>query len=385
MCSFGGSGEMLASPHERSGNTIDDGKSAHYNGHWAGRLGAAIEIALGNVLMSAGIFITGVAGFLGSHLADAFLAKGFNVAGIDNMLGGSADNVPHGVDFRLADCNDRHTYLDMLRNTEIVFHCAALAHEGLSVFSPHLISTHGINASTALFSAAIASGVKRIVYCSSMARYGRNALPFTEDQEPHPVDPYAISKYAGELILRSLCGIHGIEFNIAVPHNIIGPRQRYDDPYRNVASIMVNRMIQGLQPVIYGDGDQTRCFSFVGDVVPSLVKLGIAPDIRSQVFNLGPDEQVVTILDLARLIADLLDFQLAPVFLAARPLEVKDAYCSSDKARRLLGYHTSSALRTGILDIIDWIRTKKPRPFRHNYEIEILNERTPKTWLNPTI
>ncbi len=331
------------------------------------------------------VFITGVAGFLGSHLADAFLARGSQVAGIDNLLGGDSGNVPPGVDFRIADCNDRHAYADMLRGTRIAYHCAALAHEGLSVFSPHLISTHGINATTGFISAAIAGGVRRIVYCSSMARYGRNPSPFTEDQDPRPVDPYAISKFAGELMLRTLCDAHGAEFNIAVPHNVIGPRQRYDDPYRNVASIMINRMLRGLQPVIYGDGSQRRCFSFVADIVPSLVRLGVDPDIRSEVFNLGPDEQVTTILDLAREIADLLGFELAPIFMPSRPLEVQEAFCSSDKVRRLLGYRTAHTLREGLAGIIAWIRAKGPREFRYDYEIEIRNERTPRTWADSII
>jgi UDP-glucose 4-epimerase len=335
--------------------------------------------------MTGKIFITGVAGFLGSHLADAFLSRGADVAGIDNLLGGAAENVPAGVDFRVADCNDRHAYADMLGGAQVAYHCAALAHEGLSVFSPHLISTHGINASTGLISAAISAGVGRIVYCSSMARYGRNAPPFTEQQDPQPVDPYAISKVAGEQMLRTLCDAHGVEFNIAVPHNIIGPRQRYDDPYRNVASIMINRMLRGLQPIVYGDGSQRRCFSFVDDVVPSLVRLGVDPDIRSEVFNLGPDEQITTILDLAREIADLLGFELAPIFMPSRPLEVRDAFCSSDKARRRLGYRTTYTLRDGLAGIIDWIRAKGPKEFRYGYEIEIRNERTPRTWAESII
>lgn len=330
--------------------------------------------------MAGRVFITGVAGFLGSHLADAFLKCGYRVSGIDNLLGGSTDNVPKGVDFAAVDCNNRQQYSDMLVNTDVVYHCAALAHEGLSVFSPHLINTHGCNASVGVLSAAIACGVKRFVFCSSMARYGANPAPFTEEQEPHPVDPYGISKYAFELMLKALCIEHGVEFNIAVPHNVIGPRQRYDDPYRNVASIMISRMLRGQQPIIYGDGSQTRCFSFVADVVPSLVRLGIDPDVRAEVVNLGPDEQVVSVLDLAHTIAQLLSFDLKPIFMPPRPLEVKAAYCSSDKARRLLGYKTTYGLREGLCEMIAWIRAKGPTPFRYSYEIEITNSRTPRTW-----
>ena len=123
-------------------------------------------------------------------------------------------------------------------------------------------------------SAAIANGVKRFVYCSSMARYGtQDVTPFTEDMICKPQDPYGICKYSAENILRCLCEVHGMELVIAVPHNIIGPRQKYDDPYRNVASIMINLMLQRRQPIIYGDGLQQRCFSFVKDDVYCLEKL----------------------------------------------------------------------------------------------------------------
>jgi UDP-glucose 4-epimerase len=335
--------------------------------------------------MARRVFITGVAGFLGSHLAGAFLERGDQVSGIDNLLGGSADNVPQGVSFSIADCNDRPAYSGMLAGADLVYHCAALAHEGLSVFSPHLINTHGCNASVAVLSNAIASGVKRFVFCSSMARYGAGPVPYLEQQEPQPVDPYGISKYAFELMLRALSKEHGIEFNIAVPHNVIGPRQRFDDPYRNVASIMISRMLRGQQPIIYGDGSQTRCFSFVADIVPSLVRLGIDPEIRAEVVNLGPDEQVVSILELAQTIAGLLDFELKPVFMPARPLEVKSAFCSSNKARSLLGYRTTYDLRSGLGEMIAWIRAKGPKPFHYSYEIEIASSRTPRTWTEELI
>jgi UDP-glucose 4-epimerase len=181
-------------------------------------------------------------------------------------------------------------------------------------------------------------------------------------------------------MVRTLSNMHGMEFNIAVPHNIIGPRQRYDDPYRNVASIMINRMLQGKQPIIYGDGSQSRCFSFVDDVLSSLVRLGTDPGVRSEVVNLGPDEEVVSILRLAEEIAAQLDFELQPIFVPARPLEVKASFCSSDKARNLLGYRTSYTLQAGIESMIEWIRQKGTRKFRYHLPLEIVNRHTPATW-----
>jgi UDP-glucose 4-epimerase len=165
-----------------------------------------------------------------------------------------------------------------------------------------------------------------------------------------------------------------------VPHNIIGPRQRYDDPYRNVASIMINRMLRGLQPVIYGDGSHVRCFSFVADVLYCLVQMGTSQAAVSEIINIGPDEGAVTILGLAREIAAIVDFPLDPIFVPARPQEVTEATCSAQKARRILGYETSTSLRDGLTSMVSWIAQEGPREFAYDLELEIVSDSTPRTW-----
>ena len=331
------------------------------------------------------VFITGVAGFLGSHLADAFLAEGYAVKGCDSLLGGYRDNVPEGVEFFEMDLNDFEKTREITTGSDIVYHCAATAYEGLSVFSPHLISKHIIGASMSVMTAAIANDVKRLVLCSSMARYGtQERLPFTEDMTPRPQDPYGIGKVTTELMLKNLAGVHGMEYVIAVPHNIIGPRQKYDDPYRNVASIMINRMLQGSQPIIYGDGEQRRCFSFVQDDVGVLFKLAEA-DVNGETINIGPDEEFVSINELARTLARLLDFKLDPIYVTGRPQEVRLANCSADKARRLLGYKTTYTLEQGLVEAIDYIRKRGPKPFTYHLDLEIVNKLTPKTWKDKLI
>jgi len=222
--------------------------------------------------------------------------------------------------------------------------------------------------------------VKRFVYCSSMARYGRGKAPFSEDQPAAPVDPYGIAKYAGELLVRNVSETHGMEHVIAVPHNIIGPRQKYDDPYRNVASIMINRMLQGKQPIIYGDGEQERSFSFVQDCVDPLLKMGTLPGLSGEIINIGPDEEAATINELAGMLADLLSFKLKPIYVADRPQEVKVATCTADKARRLLAYQTKVSLRDGLISMIDWIRSHGPKPFEYHLPIEIDSPLVPATW-----
>ncbi len=327
------------------------------------------------------IFISGVAGFLGSHLADVMLAEGHKVIGVDNLIGGYLDNVPEDVEFYQVDCRYLNTMKKLMKDADIVYHTACTAYEGLSVFSPELVCENTYQITASLISAAASQNVKRFVYCSSMARYGsQDVVPFTEDMIPKPQYPYGISKYAAENLIRCLCEVHGMEFVIAVPHNIIGPRQKYDDPYRNVASIMINLMLQGRQPIIYGDGLQKRCFSFVQDDIDCLKKLAFQDNVVGEVINIGPDEEFVTINELAETIADLLDFDLNPIYVPDRPQEVKLATCSADKARRLLGYETKYTLRQGLTEMIAYIKEKKPRKFRYHLDLEIVNEKTPRTW-----
>ena len=326
-------------------------------------------------------FITGVAGFLGSHLAEHFLKQGHRVIGCDNLIGGYLDNVPPGVEFHTVDCGDLQAMTQIMRGATHVYHCAAFAYEGLSVFSPHLITNNIYSGTISTLTAAITNKVTRFIFCSSMARYGtQDTVPFTEDMTPKPQDPYGIAKYAAELTIRNLCTVHGMEFVIAVPHNIIGPRQKYDDPYRNVASIMINLMLQGRQPVVYGDGEQKRCFSFFQDVISPLERMATEAAAVGEVINVGPDEEFVTINELAIIIAELLDFPLDPIHMPGRPQEVRLATCSADKARRILGYHTSTDLRDGLSAMIEHIRTRGVKPFRYHLDLEIISDKTPRTW-----
>jgi UDP-glucose 4-epimerase len=327
------------------------------------------------------IFITGIAGFLGSNLADYYLKKRFKVSGCDNLIGGNLDNIDiNKINFFKANCEDFEMMKKITKNVDILCHAAAYAHEGLSSFSPVLISSNNVTGSVSVFTAAIVNKVKRIVYCSSMARYGNIKIPFNEEDELKPVDPYGVSKVAAENILKILSKTHNIEYNIAVPHNIIGPKQKYDDPYRNVVSIMINLMLQKKSPIIYGDGNQKRTFSDIDDCIYCLDKLLTDPQIVSQVVNIGPDEEYISINELYRLLSNKLKFNLEPRYLADRPNEVKEATCSADKARKVLGYKTSISLDESLNKIINYISQKGPKDFQYNYPLEINNEKTPITW-----
>ena len=158
-----------------------------------------------------------------------------------------------------------------------------------------------------------------------MARYGDQKTPFTEDMKPKPVDPYAISKVAAEEVLANLCEFNGIEWVIAVPHNIIGPRQKYDDPFRNVISIMLNRMLQSKAPIIYGDGKQKRCFSYIDDCLSCMIPMLDQKNLNKQIINIGPDEEFVTINKVAEICTNLTGVNLKPIYKKDRPREVKHA------------------------------------------------------------
>lgn len=295
------------------------------------------------------------------------------------MIGGDLDNVPRNVGaFERTDCSMLTP--EFLRKVDVVYHCAATAYEGLSVFSPSLVTQNIVQATANTISASISAGVRRFVYCSSMARYGSQECPFTEDQPTLPQDPYGIGKVAGEQLLRCLGDVHGMEWVIAVPHNIYGPRQKYDDPYRNVASIMANRMLQGKQPIIYGDGEQMRCFSYYADDLPVLERMATDPSVNGQVINVGPDEEFVTINELASELADIIGFSLDPIYVPGRPQEVEYATCSADKARALLGYKTRWSLRAGLQELVADIQRRGPREFKYHLPVEIRTDLTPKTW-----
>lgn len=311
------------------------------------------------------------------------ISLGHEVMGVDSLIGGEQANVPENAEFAIADCANLTAMTKHMAGSDIVIHAACTAYEGLSVFSPSLVTQNTFQITSTLLSAAIQNNVKRFVFCSSMARYGaQETIPFTEDMICNPEDPYGIAKYASEQLIRNLCKVHNMEYVIAVPHNIIGNRQKYDDPFRNVASIMINMMLQGKQPIIYGDGNQMRCFSFVDDCISCLEKTAFLEGISGEVFNIGPDEEFVTINQLAEIIADIIGFKLEAKYMPSRPQEVKLASCSANKARKMLGYKTTVPLREGLTELVNCIKKAGPKRFRYHLDVEIISPLTPATWTN---
>lgn len=329
------------------------------------------------------ILITGVAGLVGSNIAKSLLVK-HKIFGVDNLIGGYKENIPNDIVFINKDCNDL-TFNDF-KNIDIVIHAACTPHEGLSIFSPKIITDNTYGISMNVLKCSIQAGVKKFIFTSSMARYGsQDSIPFTENMIPKPQDPYGIAKVAFEQSLKVLSEVHGIEFVIVVPHNIIGPGQVYTDPFRNVAGIMINRMLQGKQPVIYGDGSQMRCFSDIEDVIDPISKIVETDIANGEIINIGPDANFITINELAERIASLINFNLNPIYLPDRPKEVRFANCSADKARDLLGYNPSTPLDTTLRNMIKFVKNKGEDKFNFYLPVEIINDLTPKTWTNQDI
>ena len=299
------------------------------------------------------IFITGIAGFLGSNLADYYLTKGFKVSGCDNLIGGSMDNIDQTkINFYKGDCENLEFMVKAMKGSDVVCHAAAYAHEGLSSFSPTLICNNNVTGSTSVFTAAIINKLKRIVYCSSMARYGNGPTPYLEVQTVNPVDPYGVAKVAAENILKILSNTHDIEYNIAVPHNIIGPKQKYDDPFRNVASIMINLILQNKRPTIYGDGEQTRSFLYVDECVEATRRL-MESDFLGPV-NIG-SEEMVTINQLADIAAKVAGKTIVKKHIDG-PLGVRGRNSNNDLIREKLGWDYSQTLEEGIRITYNWIK-----------------------------
>ena len=327
------------------------------------------------------IFITGIAGFLGSHIADKLIEEGNEVFGCDNLIGGYLENVPESAEFYQVDAIYLNQMKKMTKGMDIIIHTACTAYEGLSVFSPYLIGQNTYQISMSVFTAAAENKIPTVINCSSMARYGEQEItPFTEDLTPKPQDPYGIAKLASEQTLDVLSKVHEFDYVNLVPHNIIGPRQKFDDPYRNVVSIMINRILNGKPPIIYGDGMQERCFSDIDDVVDPIFNSLNNSSAYGETINIGPDEDVISIKDLSYKILNVLNSDLEPMFVDPRPQEVKLAHCSADKARKILKYNTSTSLDKSIEKIANWIIKVGPKKFRYHLDIEILNEKTPKTW-----
>jgi UDP-glucose 4-epimerase len=324
------------------------------------------------------VLVTGGAGFIGSHVTEALAAGGHAVVVLDDLSGGDARNVPARATFVQGDVCDA-PLVDRLfveHRFDVIYHLAAYAAEGLSHFIRRFNYTNNLIGSVNLVNAAVNFGAKRFVFTSSIAVYGGNQLPMTEDLTPRPEDPYGIAKLAVEQDLAAAHRMFGLDYVIFRPHNVYGERQNIADPYRNVVGIFMKCLLEGRKLPIFGDGSQTRAFSYIADVAPVIARAGFEPGARNEIFNVGAD-QPVSVIDLARVVCRVFDRTPEIDFQPGRQ-EVQHAFSTHEKAARVFGVTKTTPLEEGVARMAAWVREVGPGQSERFEGIEIARNLPPR-------
>lgn len=323
--------------------------------------------------------VTGAAGFIGSHLIDALIARGHEVVAVDDLSGGFKTNLPLGCEFVQASVVDQGAVADLFQRHrfDYVYHAAAYAAEGLSHFIRRHNYTNNVLGSVSLINESVKSEVKCFVFFSSIAVYGKGQLPMTEDMRPHPEDPYGVAKFSIEMDLEAAHRMFGLPYVVFRPHNVYGERQNLNDRFRNVVGIFCRQLLQGEPLSVFGDGRQRRAFTYVGDIADILARAAETQSAHQQVFNIGAD-QPVSVMELARLMSDLSGRNTGIRHLPAR-LEVVDAFSSHEKLEQVFGVMKKTPLRTGLEKTWRWAAGEKLEPFRLGLEIEV-SKNLPPSW-----
>jgi UDP-glucose 4-epimerase len=315
--------------------------------------------------------VTGAAGFIGSHVASHLLLEGMEVVALDDLSGGFVENVPPGARRMQGSVTDKALLKDLFdaERFDYVFHLAAYAAEGLSHFIRRFNYETNLIGSVNLINLSILYHVKCFVFTSSIAVYGANQLPMTEDMVPQPEDPYGISKYAVELDLQAAQHQFGLNYMIFRPHNVYGEHQNIGDKYRNVIGIFMNQLLQGQPLTIFGDGEQTRAFSYIDDVAPVIARSVLTPAAYGETFNVGGD-QPYTVNELVRVVSAAMGVAPQVIHLPERK-EVKHAFSSHDKARRFFDVPPAVSLKEGVERMAAWVYQVGSRKTKDFADIEI--------------
>jgi len=327
------------------------------------------------------ILVTGGAGFMGSWLVDELIKNGHEVVNVDDLSGGFKRNIDPKCKFIKADVRNFKIIDEIVRKDkiEIIYHLAAYAAEGQSIFSPITINDINITPMNNLLVAAVNHDVKKIVFTSSMAVYGSQKPPFSEDISRKPEDPYGCAKAYCERMLEIFAEVYGLRYTILRPHNVYGPRQNVTDPFRNVLGIWINRILRDKPPIIYGDGQQTRAFSYISDVTSPLANAGLFKKADGHIINLGSDK-VVSINEACQIVLEVMNSNKKPIHVKERPGEVKHAHCTVEKSERLLNYKTKHTLREGVTKMVDWVKEIGPQKPTYKLPLEI-TKNAPQMWV----
>ncbi|MDN5215961.1 NAD-dependent epimerase/dehydratase family protein [Fulvivirgaceae bacterium BMA12] len=324
--------------------------------------------------------VTGGAGFIGAHVSRELLKLGHHVVILDDLSGGYEENVPSEATFVQGSIMD-HELLEKLfteHKFDYVYHLAAYAAEGLSHFIKRFNYNNNLIGSVNLINESVKNKVKCFVFTSSIAVYGGLQPPMREDMVPHPEDPYGIAKLAVEQELKVTKEMFGLDYIIFRPHNVYGEYQNLGDKYRNVVGIFMNQLMQDNPLTIFGDGNQTRAFSYIGDLAPHIANSVNIRETYGEVINIGAEKEY-TIKELAETVMETMGLEGKLRFVEARN-EVTHAYADHSKAHRLFGTDTNHTLKQGLDKMVGWAKNtgiKKSQKFKN---IEII-ENLPPLWL----
>lgn len=323
--------------------------------------------------------VTGGAGFIGTHVVLHLIKAGHSVIILDDLSGGVKENVNPKAKLYIGSITDSTLVNQIFIDHQItyVYHLAAYAAEGLSHFIRRFNYENNLIGSINLINTAVNHAVKCFVFTSSIAVYGTNQLPMIESNQPKPEDPYGIAKFAVELDLLNAYKMFGLNYIIFRPHNVYGSHQNIGDKYRNVIGIFMNQILKKEALTIYGDGNQSRAFSYIDDVAPYIAKSVDLEKARNQIFNIGSDK-VFTLNELAKIVLDVMNADLEIDHLKSRE-EVKHAFADHEKFESVFDPDEYKSLEEGIKKMAQWViinGSKSSRPFE-NVEIK---KNLPENW-----
>ena len=310
--------------------------------------------------------VTGGAGFIGSHLAEALVARGHTVRVVDNLAGGKRSNLAHlsGVEFLEGDLADMASAEQAVRGMDYVLHQAAIPSVPRSVNDPVTSNRANVTATVNILVAARDARVRRLVYAGSSSAYGNApTLPKREDMPSNPLSPYALQKVVGEQYCRLFTQLYGLETVTIRYFNVFGPRQDPGSPYSGVISLFSTALLAGRQPTIYGDGEQTRDFTYVANVVEGVLRACEAPNVAGDVINVATGGRI-SLNELLRVMNRIVGSALQPIYADTRAGDVKDSQADISKACALLGYAPTIDLEEGLRRTLDWFRDEQAVPAR---------------------